>query len=297
MDSQKQTLDIEFANQNDLELVAKHAKQLLQLAAPLKTRLEKAFKKLTSSLPPIGDRLAEQVPSQSSLQFCHGALLFQQGKMIDRSRRGQWGFICHHCQLEVVDYSARRLSKSAQAIESGDLWVASHLVACRSLLDRRAFHRCLACYFQKKVSVDFSSASDLVRHMKLHPDYIYIQQEDVAVKELQKMVQQAISYAMVESSQESEDVVSKFPSEKLPVPDTKRSQVVDRGSALRSPATDPPTRTAPSIPLTTRTPSTTSTSTPDYDPDAYMNGYPAITPSEEDESPLTSHRRYVVPRR
>jgi hypothetical protein len=109
------------------------------------------------------------------LQFCYGALLCQSGETVARglsvteTKGGMLGFICSYCFLEVAGYNAVRFSWTGQPLVYSDLMAASHVVACASFTDRRAYYKCPACYYEGRPDVDFSSASALEEHMKQHP--------------------------------------------------------------------------------------------------------------------------------
>ena len=110
-------------------------------------------------------------------QFCEGAKRFQSGHKNDEylseiaarspSRNG-WGYICECCGLEVGYYPAARISSTGKALDSSILLTASHLIAFKSIKERRAFYRCLQCYKNREL-IDFPSALAFEKHMEKHP--------------------------------------------------------------------------------------------------------------------------------
>jgi hypothetical protein len=123
-------------------------------------------------------------------QFCNGAKLFQTGDKTDHYlfniaaqslSSSTWGYMCKHCGLEVGLYPAVRISGSQKALDSSILLTASHLVAFKSMKDRRAFYRCLPCYKERKI-VNFPSATSFEKHMEEHPDFTMMNKQDENAK-------------------------------------------------------------------------------------------------------------------
>ncbi|KAK4095863.1 hypothetical protein N658DRAFT_81720 [Parathielavia hyrcaniae] len=65
---------------------------------------------------------------------------------------------------------------------------ASHVVACASFSDRRAYYKCLTCYATHK-DVNFPSASALEKHMERHPGYSFVRNEPAVIKATQEQIQ------------------------------------------------------------------------------------------------------------
>ncbi|KAH8883301.1 hypothetical protein GQ53DRAFT_846975 [Thozetella sp. PMI_491] len=94
--------------------------------------------------------------------------------MADSPKR--WGFVCAYCFLEVGDYSAVRFSHRGEPVVYSDMLAASHVMACPSFQDRRAYYKCLACY-ENHQDLDFPSASAFEKHMQTHPGYSFVKNE------------------------------------------------------------------------------------------------------------------------
>ncbi|EPE26723.1 hypothetical protein GLAREA_02637 [Glarea lozoyensis ATCC 20868] len=103
--------------------------------------------------------------------FCYGALLLQNNSAFTGAELAVdasmflLGFTCKYCNLEVGDY---RMSETGKTLLSTRVLARSHITSCASLMDRRAFYKCLAC-FAKHGDVDFGSAEALEKHLETHP--------------------------------------------------------------------------------------------------------------------------------
>ncbi|KAH6871993.1 hypothetical protein B0T10DRAFT_500015 [Thelonectria olida] len=167
---------------DDRDSLDKGAEQLLQEIRKFqKDNVPKTWFSWLGREPRLPEGDCQLPPSQERRRFCDGAILYQQGKttiekLTNKSLKAQQGFICTHCSLEVGDYGSFRVSKK-KVLASQDLLPASHLAACTSLWERKAFYRCVVCYRQG-AEVDFSCASDLTLHMALHPDGALVMNEE-----------------------------------------------------------------------------------------------------------------------
>jgi hypothetical protein len=142
--------------------------------------------------------LPEEVSEETALQqasrprpFCYGAKLVQSGRPhhdLESPLSADWGTICKFCNHEIGSYQSIRLNSdsecrenaatpsydnvlSGKVIETSSLLAASHLIACRSFQDRKAFYRCLPCY-QRGIPIDLPSAMVYEKHMRMHPNFI-----------------------------------------------------------------------------------------------------------------------------
>lgn len=180
----------EDVEQKTIKRFAKHT-------ANVRIRVENAWQEFFTRLVEAGEKTTPETTANGALKqpaypasprrFCYGAALQQSGRRGDvystPSPTG-WGYICKYCKLEVGNYPAVRLSEK-EVLESHTLLTASHLVACRSLEDRKAFYRCLPCY-QNRTLVDLSSATALEEHMIEHPEYALKSAEDELTIEVGK---------------------------------------------------------------------------------------------------------------
>lgn len=215
------------ADVNSLEPIAR---ELLNSALGLKGRLDKVLQRFKFSFSRKGSA-AEPIMLDRSLKLCDAALLFQQSKAVDTTPAAGEFIICNHCHLEVANYPTKRLSKQGKAVESSNMWLASHLVACKSFSERRAFYRCLACLFERREVANFESARDLERHLRVHPDFVYIPRgkEEEAEAELQKTIERAIH----------EEVPEPEPPEEASKPGSATPPDLERGPAETPPSTSP----------------------------------------------------------
>jgi hypothetical protein len=176
---------------NNVDKVLEKVTKLARLAGVIekgtKDALEKCSSDTTLTNVALSAMESRQLPtSDIPRRFCDGAKLFQSGDKDDdylsilahsSPSKSGWGYICKHCGLEVGHYPAVRISREGKALNSSILLTASHLVAFRSLQDRRAFYRCLACY-KKRIIVEFSTAVAFEMHMEQHPRFTLLKPED-----------------------------------------------------------------------------------------------------------------------
>lgn len=197
-------------DQQNSQLLHQQFTKLLRFSSDLEARAEITLAEYSKEMAPEdndlvaleNERLTDKKPPR---EFCYGAKLFQIGEKNDEdleklataaSSKSGWGYICKFCKLEVGYYPAIRLTSDGKALESSKLLTASHLVACKSLLDHRAFYRCLACYMQHKI-VEFPSALAFEKHMERHIGFTILQksEEDRLTKRLQSKEDELMSSA------------------------------------------------------------------------------------------------------
>jgi hypothetical protein len=178
-------------DQQKPQLIYQQFAKLEKFSSELESRAEAALMEFSNGMVPgendliamENERLAERKPPR---EFCYGAKLLQLGEKSDSyvdalaaaapSKSG-WGYICKFCRLEVGYYPAVRLTVDGKALESSKLLTASHLVACKSLLDHRAFYRCLACFKRNKI-IEFPSAMAFEKHMEQHFGFTLLQKSE-----------------------------------------------------------------------------------------------------------------------
>ncbi|KAM5358930.1 hypothetical protein ACJZ2D_014880 [Fusarium nematophilum] len=179
------------ADGKDAKGVERRRKTLLENAIRLQGDIEDAliqFSNRIGTTARIDTCNATLKPSDPPRDFCYGAILCQCGiadaeslstRAMPSKSKPRWGFICMYCYLEVGSYRAIRLSRQGEALVSSSLLAASHLAACSSFNDRRAFYKCLACH-QNLGDMEFSSAEALEMHMRKHPTFGCIESEKEA---------------------------------------------------------------------------------------------------------------------
>jgi hypothetical protein len=151
-------------------------------------------------------------------QFCEGAKRFQSSNKNDDylseiaarspSKTG-WGYICECCGLEVGYYPAARISSTGKALDSSILLTASHLIAFKSIKERRAFYRCLQCYKNREL-IDFPSALAFEKHMEKHPEFTLMKKQDEVQKLRYMVARQERFMDSVETAKEGpEETVAK----------------------------------------------------------------------------------------
>ncbi|KAH7010578.1 uncharacterized protein B0I36DRAFT_356508 [Microdochium trichocladiopsis] len=191
------------ADGKDAEKVERRREALLKRANLLKADIEDALREFSNRAGTTARVDAPEPPlkaSEPSREFCYGALLCQCGRTdaeglsiyaVDDASNPQWGFTCMYCYLEVGSYRAIRFSSRGQALVSSGLLAASHLAACRSFHDRRAFYKCLACY-QNYENVDFSSAVAFEMHMREHPGFSFIRNEEEVAQATREKIREFV---------------------------------------------------------------------------------------------------------
>jgi hypothetical protein len=178
--------------------VEKGRKELQDRADTLKDEIEGALMQFTNRIASTNSLEWNEAPASLSdrpLHFCQGAILCQSGKADARKLSvpgpkdspQRWGFVCTYCFLEVADYSAVRFSRTGEPVVHSDMLAASHVMACASFNNRRAYYKCLACY-ENHEDVDFSSAQAFEKHMQSHPGYSFIKNEAEAFEETRKNI-------------------------------------------------------------------------------------------------------------
>lgn len=178
--------------------VEKRRKALEDQAYRLKHEMERAltqFNKRIDNVPESNEDHA-LLPDRP-LEFCQGAILCQFGRADARKLSVpstkdstlRWGFVCSFCYLEVADYSAIRFSHHDDPVVYPDMLAASHVMACASFQDRRAYYKCLACY-ENHQDIHFSSAQAFEKHMQEHPGYSFlkVEAEAAALRETEQNI-------------------------------------------------------------------------------------------------------------
>jgi hypothetical protein len=174
-------------NENGFDEIKKFAKS----AKNIEKEIELVLDRMTlNDLPAEKDIIAgeSQTLKQTNVprRFCENAKLFQTGYKDDKNlsalaeaspSKSGWGYICTCCGLEVAHYPAVRLSHDGRALDSSVLLTASHLVAFKTLQDRRAFYRCLPCYKKRRV-IEFQTALAYESHMEQHPGFTLLSEHD-----------------------------------------------------------------------------------------------------------------------
>ncbi|RYP48609.1 hypothetical protein DL768_005529 [Monosporascus sp. mg162] len=187
----------EVSSGHTTEDIDKRWRKLSDQANCLKEEVEGVLTQFTHRIGPSTElHEAPDILPGRPLKFCYGAILCQSGEADARklSVSGvndspqRWGFICTYCFLEVADYAAVRFSNRGEPVVYSDMLAASHVIACASFKDRRAYYKCLACYENHK-DLDFPSASTFERHMQNHPDYSFIKNERGVSEETRKKIE------------------------------------------------------------------------------------------------------------
>ncbi|KAH7303101.1 hypothetical protein B0I35DRAFT_194982 [Stachybotrys elegans] len=199
-------LKVDFASGRSTIDREKRRTELLGRANQLKDEIEGALTQFADRADvPIESPETTRGTMARPLKCCYGAILCQLGeadsrelsvKGIDNAK--QWGFVCKYCFLEVGDYNAVRFSRRGEPVIYSDMLAASHVIACPSFADRRAYYKCLACYANHK-DLDFPSASAFEKHMQSHPGYSFIRNEKKASDETKEKIEQ---YFILESKVE-----------------------------------------------------------------------------------------------
>lgn len=180
--------------------IEKRERELCKQADKVKDSIVQALDDLTKHFNAATGLKEEPArPSGRPLRFCKGAILCQTGKAdasklaveADNQVPGRWGFVCQYCYLEVADYNAVRFSHDGKPVVYAEMLAASHVMACDSFSNRRAYYKCLACY-QNHRDVDFSSASALEIHMRGHPGYSFVKNEPEVIKATHAKIQNYI---------------------------------------------------------------------------------------------------------
>jgi hypothetical protein len=126
---------------------------------------------LVSSLSRAFDRSVTLTVTEIESEYCRGAIALQNSTTrsiedisVDGTARMQYTYVCKFCFLHISSY--QRLARTWETYEWRTL-AMSHVVACTSWLDSRAFFKCIDCH-RHGVEAVCIDANDFFAHTQEH---------------------------------------------------------------------------------------------------------------------------------
>jgi hypothetical protein len=168
--SQLQSLQTSFELDEGVDKTSiDNIRRLVELYEELKTVFTTTFDEFLDrqNLNDVDQKInSSKLKQNPTRALCDNATMVRHGKPLEKVIKfpsAGWGIICSKCSLEVGMYPGIRVFGGKASVSLTSVF-ASHLIACRSLKDRRAFYRCLAC-LNGRQQADFTSAFALEAHI------------------------------------------------------------------------------------------------------------------------------------